>query len=1508
MVTSQITSGCVKSRLHSYALSAFSLCLFLAFCASGTMASAQTVATPGFSPAAGTYTSTQTVTISDSTSGATIYYTTNGTTPTTNSTVYSSAITVSVSETVEAIGVLSGDTNSAVGSAAYTIGVLPNGVYNIVNLASGFDLDGGAVGAPAGTWVVQDAYTSTSQVWTVLNEGGGNYLILNNGDGGPNDGLALDDYHNGDSNGNEIDVYNAPLSGFDNSELWSITPTSGGYYTLTVPYYAPGYCIEPSGGSTSSGAEIVLYTCTSTSAQQWAFVPVNPTSAPADGVYTIQNLASGLVLDGGGSGTTKGTWVVQDANSGGTNQQWNVYSLGNGSYEVFGVANGLSLDDDADGTTNGTEIDVYTINVSTGQEWYFTPTSGGYYTIASQDIVNAGGGYCIEPSGGSTSSGAEIVIYTCTDTSAEQWEFVPVNAVAATPAFSPAAGTYASAQTVTISDATSGATIYYTTNGTTPTTASSTYSSAITVSANETLEAIATASGYTASSVGSAAYVINGPAATPGFSPAAGAYGPAQSVTISDATAGATIYYTTNGTTPTTSSSTYSSAITVSATETLEAIAVAPLYMTSSVGSAAYTINGAAATPGFSPAAGTYSSAQTVTITDATSGTTIYYTTNGTTPTTASTTYSSAITVSATETVEAIATASGYSQSAVGSAAYTINGAVATPTFSPAAGTYSSAQTVTISDATAGATIYYTTNGTTPTTASSTYSSAITVSVTETLEAIATKAGYSNSAVGSAAYTINGAAATPGFSPAAGTYNSAQTVTITDATSGATIYYTTNGTTPTTASSTYSSAITVSATETLKALATHSGYSNSAVGSAVYTLKAATPGFNPAAGTYSSAQTVTITDATSGASIYYTTNGSTPTTASSVYSSAITVSATETLKALATHSGFSNSAVGSAVYTLQAATPGFSPAAGTYSSAQTVTITDATSGASIYYTTNGSTPTTASSVYSSAITVSATETLKALATHSGYSNSAVGSAAYTITSAVPTPTFSPAAGAYGPAQSVTISDSLSGSTIYYTTNGTTPTTASSVYSTAINVSVTETLEAIATHSGYTQSAVGSAAYTINGAAATPGFSPAAGAYGPAQSVTISDATSGATIYYTTNGTTPTTASSVYSTAIPVSVTETLEALATHSGYSNSAVASAAYTINGAAATPGFSPAAGAYGPAQSVTISDATSGATIYYTTNGTTPTTASSVYSSAIMVSATETLEAIATASGYSQSAVGSAAYTINGAAATPTFSPAAGTYSSAQTVTITDATSGATIYYTTNGTTPTTSSSVYSSAITVSATETLEAIATASGYSNSAVGSAAYTISQPVVATPGFSPGAGAYSSAQTVTITDATSGATIYYTTNGTTPTTNSSVYSSAITVSVTETLEALPHIAAIPTARWHRRLTRSARSVLRRTATTRSRTWAAAWFCKVADLARPREPGWCKRPTTAAPRTVKCGASAAWEMAPIRSSTWEPVYRWTTTPIKLATVLRLTSIQIPPVVAIPVKNGI
>jgi hypothetical protein len=238
------------------------------------------------------------------------------------------------------------------------------------------------------------------------------------------------------------------------------------------------------------------------------------------------------------------------------------------------------------------------------------------------------------------------------------------------------------------------------------------------------------------------------------------------------------------------------------------------------------------------------------------------------------------------------------------------------------------------------------------------------------------------------------------------------------------------------------------------------------------------------------------------------------------------------------------------------ATPTLSVAAGTYTATQSVSISDSTSGSSIYYTIDGSTPTPSSTLYSGAITVATTTTVNAIAVETGYTSSAIASASYTI--AVPTPTFSVATGSYTATQTVSIADTMSGSTIYYTLNGTTPTTSSTLYSGAITVAATTTVNAIAVATGYTNSSVATATYTI--VVPTPTFSVATGSYPSTQTVTIADTMSGATIYYTLNGTTPSPSSTAYTGALTVGSTATLQAIAVKTGDSSSVIASATYTL------------------------------------------------------------------------------------------------------------------------------------------------------------------------------------------------------------------------------------------------------------------------------------------------------------------------------------------------------------
>lgn len=252
----------------------------------------------------------------------------------------------------------------------------------------------------------------------------------------------------------------------------------------------------------------------------------------------------------------------------------------------------------------------------------------------------------------------------------------------------------------------------------------------------------------------------------------------------------------------------------------------------------------------------------------------------------------------------------------------------------------------------------------------------------------------------------------------------------------------------------------------------------------------ATPTFSVPGGTKNAPISVAITSTTAGAVIHYTIDGSTPTAASPTYSNALALSTDTTVKAIATAAGHNPSAVATAAYTFQVATPTFSVAGGTYTTPQSIAISTVTPGATIHYTTTGADPTAASPAYAGPVNLSvdpSTTVIKAMATRAGFANSGIASATYTIDSSVTPaaqPTFSPPAPAsFVTTQTVTIGSTTAGATIRYTTNGTDPKlggaqTAASPAS--VELSATTTLRAVATAPGFTVSAETSGTYTKTG--------------------------------------------------------------------------------------------------------------------------------------------------------------------------------------------------------------------------------------------------------------------------------------------------------------------------------------------------------------------------------------------------------------------------------------------
>jgi len=260
-----------------------------------------------------------------------------------------------------------------------------------------------------------------------------------------------------------------------------------------------------------------------------------------------------------------------------------------------------------------------------------------------------------------------------------------------------------------------------------------------------------------------------------------------------------------------------------------------------------------------------------------------------------------------------------------------------------------------------------------------------------------------------------------------------------------------------------------------------------------------------------------------------------------------------------------------------AATPTFSPPAGTYGSTQSVTISDTTGSSYICYNTTGGPATNGiggcsnGTLYTGAISVPKGATLYAVAgVSSATADSAIGSASYNITGSASTPTFNQPGGTWQGNQTVQLTAAHGGVICYNTTgspatNGSTGCTTGTLYSTPIVVSSNETIYAVAGGTGFTDSSVGSAAYVISPFAVESGFtgsfpansptmSPVPGTYTGTQSVTLASTTSGANICYILTAALPTlmpepdslggcTTGTLYSSPVPVSSSQTLYAAA-----------------------------------------------------------------------------------------------------------------------------------------------------------------------------------------------------------------------------------------------------------------------------------------------------------------------------------------------------------------------------
>jgi hypothetical protein len=386
------------------------------------------------------------------------------------------------------------------------------------------------------------------------------------------------------------------------------------------------------------------------------------------------------------------------------------------------------------------------------------------------------------------------------------------------------------------------------------------------------------------------------------------------------------------------------------------------------------------------------------------------------------------------------------------------------------------------------------------------------------------------------------------------------------------------------------------------------------------------------------------------------------------------------------------------------AIPQISPGSESVSGPVQVKITDSSAGASIIYTTDGSTPTaTHGATYTSQFTVNSTTTVKAIATGGGFTTSGIATAVYTI-QLNPISSVNEQNGFTASGLALMGSAAINGTRLRLTDTGANE-AGSGFWSTPLNIQKFTTDFSFqlttANADGFT--------FTIHGGSAPGALGPAGGGlgYGP-------DTTTGPP-------------------GIPTSVAVKLDLYSNAGEGTNS---TGIYT-NGASPTVPFVDLTGtgidlhsgdifqvhmSYdGTNLAMTITDTVTQAAFNHTFPINIPATVGGNTAFVGFTGGTGGLTAIQEILNWTYVSGPAAMQQV----ATPTFTPPAGTYTTPQSIHILDSTSGAAIFYTTDGSNPTPSSTKYNAPFTLSSSATVKAIATATGFANSNVATAVYTIS---------------------------------------------------------------------------------------------------------------------------------------------------------------------------------------